>query len=177
MVVRRNDEQAIRFLLNHGANPNLGPPHFTQEHIRDIRPIPNSGVILNEAAAKCTPEIFALLLEHGAVLSNSVALHRAAGVSARVPPGERIPMLEYLVGLGLDTNGMDDAIKIADDGRGQHGSPLHYAVLWGRVKEAKWLLEHGADPDKKAAWGISARDQAKKKYPAEHDMSVLLRET
>jgi hypothetical protein len=133
--------------------------------------------VVDEEGLGNTSVIFALLLEHGAVLSNSIALHRASGVPRTVPPGERIPMLEYLVGLGLDINAMDDAIKIADDGRGQRGTPLHYAIVWGRVEETKWLLEHGADPDKKPTWGISARDRAKKKYPAEHKILMLLQET
>ncbi|KAF1999813.1 ankyrin [Amniculicola lignicola CBS 123094] len=175
IAVARNDEEAIHFLLKQGANPNFGPPRYPHGHISQIRSLPNSGMTLNAAAGNCTPEIFALLLEHGAVLSNSIALHRAAGVSVSVPPGERIPMLRYLLGLGLDINGMDDAIKIGDDGRGQRGSPLMYAIYWGRTIEAKWLLEHGADPDRKTPWGISARDQVRR-YPAEHRMSVLLQE-
>src|SRR5438876_824959 len=83
---------------------------------------------LNRAAAFCTPEIFALLLSYGANILNAIPLHYAAGISREYPrgpsippnivPGSRVPMLEYLVGLGLDVNAMDDAIKIADDGRG-----------------------------------------------------------
>lgn len=177
MVVSRNDGPAIRFLLERGANPNLGPPHFTNARIDQIRVISNSGVTLNQAAARCTPEIFSLLLDHGAVLSNSIPLHRAAGGRADVPipPGERIPMLEYLVGLGLDINAMDDAIKICDDGRGQRGSPLMYAIVYGRVEEARWLLEHGADPDLKTPYGVSAKDRAKI-HPAEHELWTLLRD-
>ncbi|KAF2735294.1 ankyrin, partial [Polyplosphaeria fusca] len=146
IAVRHNDEPCIRYLLEHGANPNLGPPLLAQGPIFQIRPIPNSGSALNTAASFCTPEIFALLLSYGADISNAIPLHSAVGQPLHVVPESRIPMLEYLLGLGLDINAMDDAIKIADDGRGQHGTPLQYAVMWGRVEEAKWLLERGADP-------------------------------
>lgn len=175
-MVRRNDEPAIRYLLAHGANPNLGPPQNSQEHFQDIRPIYNSGNALNEAAAHCTPEIFALLLDHGAVLSNSDALHRAAGASRKLPPGERIPMLKYLLGLGLDPNAIDDGIRVAEDRRGQHGSPLQYAIIWGRREEAKWLLEHGADPDRVILFGWSTREHVKKTYSADHWSSILLQD-
>ncbi|KAF2108166.1 ankyrin repeat-containing domain protein [Lophiotrema nucula] len=178
MAVKNNNESVIRYLLRLGANPNLGPPRNAQGPVDQIRPIGNSGLALNEAAAKCTPEILGLLVQHGAVLSNSVALHRAAGVPPSIPPGERIPMLEYLVGLGLDVNAMDDAIKVADDdaGRGQWGSPLQYSIKWGRVEEARWLLDHGADPDLKTPWGGSPRDRVKRRFPPDHAFSILFQE-
>ncbi|KAF2189325.1 hypothetical protein K469DRAFT_701963 [Zopfia rhizophila CBS 207.26] len=138
MVVGRNDEPFIRYLLSQGANPNLGPPLNPQETIFwRIRPIQNSGSALNAAAASHTPEIFALLLSHGAIISNAIPLHYAAGVGPNVPPGSRIPLMEYLVGLGLDVNSIDDAVRQGDVGHGQHGTPLHYAVMWGRTQEAK----------------------------------------
>lgn len=183
MVVRHNDEPYIRYLLEQGAKPKLGPPLIKQGPGYQIRPISKSGSALNAAAAHCTPEIFALLLSHGADISYAMPLHCAAGTAHRthpdsrtrynIPSGDRIPMLEYLVGLGLDVNASDDAIKIADDGRGQHGTPLQYADMWGRVEEAKWLLSKGADPDKKTPYGISARDRAKR-LPPKHELAILL---
>lgn len=82
-------------------------------------------------------------------------------------------MMEYLLGLGLDINAMDDAIEIAPDGRGQVGTPLQYAVLWHRVEEAKWLLGRGADPDKQAH-SISARDRVNR-LSDNDPLSILFR--
>ncbi|KAF2004145.1 hypothetical protein P154DRAFT_519695 [Amniculicola lignicola CBS 123094] len=174
-MVAQNNEPAIRFLLEQGANPNLGPPWYPREDLPQIRPLRNSGVVLNSAASKCTPETFTLLLEHGAVLSNSIPLHFAAAGSEGVPPGERIPMLEYLYGFGLDINGIDNTLKISDDGRAQTGSPLMYAVNWGRVEEARWLLEHGADPERRTPWGASARGNLRW-CPAKDELSLLFDE-
>ncbi|KAF2277837.1 ankyrin [Westerdykella ornata] len=168
-VVGHNDEPCVRYLLERGANPNLGPPSIKNGPLYLIHPIPNSGWALNAAAAFSTPEIFALLLSYGADISNAIPLHYAVRTSPKEVPGSRIPMLEYLVGLGLDINAMDDA----DDGLGQHGTPLQHAVTWRRVEEAKWLLDRGADPDKKNPWGISARDQVKR-LPPSHELAILL---
>lgn len=105
-----SDEACIRYLLEHGADPNLGPPY-------QIHPVPNWSSILNLAAAFCTPKIFALLLSHGADISIALPLHHAVSITPRFLPESRVPMLEYLLGLGLDINDVDDAIEIADDGR------------------------------------------------------------
>jgi ankyrin repeat protein len=180
MVVGRNDEACIRYLLKHGANPSFGPKARAQGHVTQKRAIYNSGDILNQAAAYCSPEIFALLLSHGASLSNvdAIPLHHAAGHGASphgTPCSDPIAMMEYLVGtLGMDVNAMDDPIKIAPDGRGQRGTPLMYAVYWGRVEEAKWLLSNGADPDRKTPWGSSARDLAKR-LPPIHELAYIMR--
>ena len=135
----------------------------------DKRPAPNWKAILNTAAERCTPDTFAILLEHGADLSRADPLHHAAGVPSNHPPGERIPMLEYLVGLGLDINAIADTTRPV----GLRGTPLQYAICKRRIIEAKWLLEHGADPDQ-AAWGRSAREIADKKYPTGHEMRMIL---
>lgn len=76
--------------------------------------------------------MFSLLLSHGAELENAKPLHAAAGIGPNKPPGERIPMMEYLVRLGYDVNEIDDTIKFGNFGQGQYGAPLQYAVVWGR---------------------------------------------
>jgi hypothetical protein len=81
-------------------------------------------------------------------------------------------MLEYLIGLGLDVNSLDDASIIAADGRGRVGTPLSYAVRWYQVEAAKWLLDRGADPDKASSLGISARHLVKR-LPPDHELSIL----
>lgn len=83
-------------------------------------------------------------------------------------------MLEYLVDeLGMDVNAIDDSIKIADDGRGQTGRSLNYAIMYGHVEEIKWLLHRGANPDAKTPLGLSARDYAKI-LPPSHELYRLL---
>ena len=62
-------------------------------------------------------------------------------------------MMAYLVSLGVDVNGDDDVM-----GPARKGTPLLYAALWRRVEEARWLLERGADPDKRMTWGNTPRE-------------------
>ena len=174
MVVGHNNEAGIRYLLERGANPSFGPEKYTPD--TESMPVLNSGSILNKAASVCSLEVFALLLSHGSKLSDegAIPLHYAAGH----PPSQtfRIPMLKYLVDeLGLDVNSVDDAIAFSTDGRGQMGTPLHYAIECGHVEEVKWLLSRGADPDLKPSWGISARDSAKR-LPPSHAISALFAE-
>ncbi|KAF2036802.1 ankyrin [Setomelanomma holmii] len=180
IVIRRNDEASIRYLLEHGARPELGPP-LVAGSLQSIRPETNSYWTLNQAAAFCTPQVFALLLEHGADVNAAIPLHYAAGTGLppspdNLPISSRIPMLEYLVGLGIDVNAMDDAIRTEGYGCAYDGTPLSYAVKWGGVEETRWLLQHGADPDKKSIYGVSAKDQAMR-LPSDHLVAVLLRET
>lgn len=152
-IVARNDEPFVRFLLSHGANPNLGPPvYYTETTVAAMRPSPTSGAALGAAAANATPAIFSLLLSHGANLSYAIPLHSAVAASNR-PPGERVPMMAYLVSLGVDINGNDDVM-----GPARKGTPLLYAALWQRVEEARWLLERGADPDRRMTWGNTPRE-------------------
>lgn len=75
MVVGHNEEACIRYLLERGAIPTLGPNCHARGPISEQRAIMNSGVILHRAAVVCPPEIFALLLSH----DGAVPLHRAAG--------------------------------------------------------------------------------------------------
>lgn len=143
LVVSSNNFDFVRYLLSQGANPNLGPPLCPQEgRSWKVRPAPDSGEALNCAATYSTPEMIQLLLSHGAVLENAVPLHFAAHGHANAPPGAMIPMMEYLLGLGLDINEMDLAIR---GGMGQYGTPLHCAIRMTRDEEAKWLVEKGAD--------------------------------
>ncbi|KAH7115797.1 ankyrin repeat-containing domain protein [Dendryphion nanum] len=160
IIVRHNDEVSIRYLLEQGADPNLGPPpDSTHRPLSRHPPVSNSGWTLNIAVANCTLEILNLLISYGINVSHGIPLHYAAGYG--IPEHSRIPILDRLVGLGLDINAVDDAIKIGEFGQGQHGTPLQYALLWGRLEVCKWLLENGADPDKKSPWGRSARDDFK----------------
>lgn len=86
------NEALLRWFLEHGADPNLGPPLSPQP---DSTPVPKSGSTLNCAASVATPDVFDLLLQNGAVLENSQPLHMAA---ASPEDSGRIPMMEYLIG-------------------------------------------------------------------------------
>lgn len=139
----------LKYLLEHGADPNLGPPLSPQP---DSQPIPSSGSTLNCAASVATPDTFDLLLHHGARIENSQPLHMAAA-SPEDDVG-RFPMLEYLLRKGCDVNAGDDD----DDARGFRavGPPLLYAVRQGQVRRAKWLLGHGADARIEGSGGATA---------------------
>lgn len=138
-AIHRNNEPLIKWLLSHGARPD-----------------PNTDNILSSAAAKSTPAIFDLLLTNGANLSNAIPLHSAAGGSLPSRPGERVPMLQHLIKLGLDPNADDN-----DSSWRGKGQVLRHADQWGVVtEEVKCLLEHGADPYAEGKWGRSAIQDA-----------------
>ena len=125
-----------RWLLSHGADPNLGPPPSLQP---DASPLFDSGAVLDTAASIATPEVFALLLQHGAKLQNSLPLHAAAASTSK-SDGESIPLMEYLLELGVDIDGSDEA-----RGFTALGTPLQYAVRERMVQRVEFLLSKGAD--------------------------------
>ncbi len=135
----------LKYLLEHGADPNLGPPLSPQP---DSQPIPSSGSTLNCAASVATPDTFDLLLHHGARIENSQPLHMAA---ASQEDAERIPMLEHLLRKGCDVNAGDEA-----RGFQAVGPPLFYAIRQGQVWKARWLLGHGADARIEGRGGATA---------------------
>ncbi|KAF2820610.1 ankyrin [Ophiobolus disseminans] len=178
MAVGHNNEAGIRYLLERGAKPSFGPKRNAPGHITEWRAVMESRSILNKAARACSPAIFALLLSYGSDLSHhdAIPLHSAAGCPPSQDGNSRIPMLEYLVDeLGIDVNALDTAIEIAPDGRGQTGTPLHYAIKFGNVEIVKWLLNKGTDPDKKLPWGRSARELVNR-VPPGHAICALFAE-
>ena len=147
----------MRLLLSHGADPNFGLP-------QGYPPFAHNGIDYDhqssralDATAECsTPTIFEMLLDRGAKLENALPLHAALG-STRRPAGERIPMMEYLVSKRhCDVNALD--AKVPD--HHQLGTPLHYAVRYGKFEEALWLLLAGAEPGKRNQKGLRASDFA-----------------
>jgi hypothetical protein len=134
--------------------------------------ISNCGRTLNNVAAYSTPEIFALLLSHGAELSNATPLHHAVGWKH----SNRMPMLEYLFSeLKLDVNALDDAPTVPEQCRGHDGTPLHYTLRDQRYEAARWLLEHGADPDRKCTFARSPARIWVENLPSDHELAILLR--
>ncbi|KAJ5161689.1 hypothetical protein N7492_007081 [Penicillium capsulatum] len=163
----------LRWFLVHGANPNLGP----QQSSNDPASGPNfhSCAALEAAAAHGSVEAVRMILDAGAEISYGTPLHYAAGA---VPPGtkssggphptsgaapqnmmrdaenkefdmSRIPVMGLLVERGADVNQLGESRLVAHH-------PIMYAALAGAVERVRWLLEQGADPEARGAWGSAA---------------------
>lgn len=145
------------WFLAHGANPNLGAQHDTT----DISAHPNtqSCAALEAAAARGSVEAVRLLLDAGASIHYGTPLHFAAGacspgimprsVISREFDASRIPIMALLVERGANVNQMGESRVVVHH-------PIMYAVMAGAVERVKWLLEHGADPMARGAWGSAA---------------------
>lgn len=150
-------EDCVRMLLLHGADPNSGfvlDCSLTRHIGVDCQT--QSGRALNAAAERSTPAVFALLLAKGARLENAMPLHSAMSAIHRAP-GERIPMIEYLVQtLKCDVDALDHELS----SHHQLGIPLHYAIRYRRLEEALWLLSVGAEVNRQNQRGQTALDLA-----------------
>ncbi|CAD6593251.1 MAG: hypothetical protein ASARMPRED_007180 [Alectoria sarmentosa] len=145
-------DDLIRWLLAHGANPNLGPPSSPQPR---ALPVTDSGAVLDTAASIASPEVFGLLLQRGAKLEISLPLH-AAAASASKTDDESIAMMEYLLQLGVDIDGSDEA-----RGFRALGTPLHYAIRGRMMDRVKFLLMKGSDVKAAGQGGVTALMLAK----------------
>ncbi|KAK4243064.1 hypothetical protein C7999DRAFT_36616 [Corynascus novoguineensis] len=143
--------ETVRWLLENGADPNA-------------RVIPGGKAdVLTIAAAKrpkASPQVIKLLLEHGADVRETHALHVAASRSGeRVAPDERgepdpamMEILRILLDAGANVNQMDPDPKgpdsLARNGRQRTfttGTPLHHAVAHGSPEAVSYLLARDAD--------------------------------
>lgn len=106
----------------------------------------NSGQALDYAAAGSTIQVIDLLLNHGAKIENSQALH-AATESCRSDT-EVIPIMEHMIELGCDVN----ALRPTYSGR-TFDTPLSRAFRVQAIERARYLINHGADPRKESAGG------------------------
>lgn len=150
-------EDVIKFLLDEGADPNLGVhPDFMGENVGPTDR--KSGIALNTAAWTSSPEVFDLLLAKGAKLEYATPLHWVvwAHVHSYTSGTE---MITHLVNMGVDLNGVDERQVVDEANRVgrpleitqrpcEHGGPA------GEKREAPWeaakevtelLLELGAD--------------------------------
>ncbi|MCJ1447702.1 MAG: hypothetical protein MMC23_008213 [Stictis urceolatum] len=138
----------------HGADPNA---HTRREYS-----------VLDHAAATSSPAVFSQLLQHGGDPARYNPLHTAAELRSDNPDfGAEgcLAMLEYLVcEVGVDVNSLSTWKGRAPMGRRQvNGTALHSAIQARNRGTVEWLLENGADPEVRNAWGwdamVFARDQ------------------
>jgi ankyrin repeat protein len=139
----------VRFLLKNGANPNQiqGPDRN------------GPGTCLRTAVQRSSLEVIELLIQHGAQIEQSGALHQAAG-------NGRIDVMDLLLRHGANVNeqlltNLEYSARsrtkskkeqgiisdVSDDSRPKwtHETPLHSSVLHRQIEATAWLVEHGAD--------------------------------
>ncbi|KAI9720506.1 MAG: hypothetical protein M1828_005677 [Chrysothrix sp. TS-e1954] len=154
----------VRWFLEHGADPNLGAPLYDHDPFGSS--VTTSCKTLEHAALLKTAEVVRALLDAGARIENGVPLHRAAGAhpegtNIHYPPVRqtweedvsRIPVMELLVERGADVNRRDESRHMVPR------LPVLLATMAGAVGRVRWLLDHGADPEKDGTHG-NAVDQA-----------------
>ena len=123
------DEKLVRWFLAHGADP----------HVDGVKA---GATLLDVAAANSTLAIFDLLQAHGAKLTDSDALHSAAGEREKRPG--RVEMMDHLLGLGVDINALGRREYPASRRIGR-GTPLHAAVATQQIDRIQFLVQKGAD--------------------------------
>ena len=130
-----HDPVVVRYLLDQGADPNFGPAIGGSIcEASAFRLVSDSGAILQSAAMYGNTESFDLLLAHGAVLSNAATMHAAA-------EGENIEMMAQLLKLGVDVDQRDSYRTM---GFPYYNSPLLRAMVLGKPRAVRFLLDHGA---------------------------------
>ena len=105
-----------------------------------------------------------VLLDAGAEIQNGLPLHYAAGTcppgmhphAVRVTPSKefdesRIPVMALLVERGADVNKEEISRHMVAK------YAIVHAVMAGAVERVRWLLQHGADPELKGAYGSAVR--------------------
>lgn len=146
-VVQKDDETLLRWFLALGANPNFGPDPDPEKEHDDSAYIDTSGAVLERASNSASPAIIDILLEHGANLHNSRAIHEAL---YRDTSADVIEMLDHLVKRGADVN----HLAIHMRGFRWGARLLNIAAEIGRLEPIQWLLEHGAAPTATDRYGI-----------------------
>lgn len=147
----------LSWFLEHGANPNLGAQHSATDIESESNP--RSCAALEAASARGEVEAVRLLLDAGAEIQNGTPLHFAAGacspgisprsVTTKEFDASRIPVMALLVERGADVNQRGESRVVVHH-------PIMYAVMAGAVERVGWLIDQGADPEAKGAWGSAA---------------------
>lgn len=168
-AIQQQQVPVAKFLLEHGANPNI---HY---------PACNLGTPLDLAAGQGNVEAARLLLEHGAdvngeangcgrsnytPLDAAVSGSKAEMVELLFTNGATIPNIaqgywsvfhEWALGAG-DPNIADLLLSHKADinARTSDGqTPLHFAAQQGQLQAVEWLLKHGADVNARDNKGVT----------------------
>ena len=154
-----DNEDLVKFFVEHGADPNIG----TSDRLQ-----PNT---IETAAMYASLDTVQLLVQKGhAKVNNGHPLHMAAAI----PRQSRRPIMQYLLDKGCDVNQLDDLpVKL------HIGAPLHWAVLpYQEASEhIKLLIEKGADISLKNRHGETPLDLTQQNDLGNHaeDIVRLLR--
>ncbi|KAI0172911.1 ankyrin [Hypoxylon sp. FL1284] len=149
MAVGANKLPAVRFHLEHGADPNANLRGATYSAL-ELAPITD-----------VDSEIVSLLLRHGAVAKGRSAMLFAAQKG-------RIDMMKLFLDAGVSVDEVPDNDEVYDNAREQvdWGTPLHGAAGNGQSEAVMWLLRKGASRDAKNALGLTPEEVARQKgYP------------
>ena len=168
-AIQQQQVPVAKFLLEHGANPNI---HY---------PACNLGTPLDLAAGQGNVEAARLLLEHGADVNGQAngcgridytPLDSAVGGSSNemvkllFADGATVPnkgsgywsiFHEWALGAG-DPNIADLLLSHKADvnARNSDGqTPLHFAAQQGQLQAVEWLLKHGADVNARDNKGVT----------------------
>lgn len=139
-------------LLDAGVDVNVPTLIKTTDTIqRSLMGTPFCRYPIEFACAVSTLEIVQLLLDRGAKLKGTNALHSAVGIGSahfEEDSEERLEIVKLLLGKGMDIN----AIEFDNDKqfakhywKRTYGTPLHYAAAAGWAEGVKLLMERGAD--------------------------------
>ena len=154
----------VRWHLKHGADPNI---------------ITRSGyTALDFAGYKHSLEVVKLLVQHGADVTNTKAIHGAVANSTKfapVNPG-RLEIVTYLLECGANINQL--TTTTADECERPPitpytGTPLHSAVEGENPESVRYLLSRGADRGIKGALGMTPLEVADR-YRLEEIAAILL---
>lgn len=99
-------------------------------------------------------EMVKFVLDLGARLDISSALHVAASNCCEDDEPERVKIIEFLLEKGMDINKLEFATEQDFPKKyttRAYRTLLHYAACWGMAGVVECLLKHGADPNIQAA--------------------------
>ena len=174
-AIDRNNPGLVRWMLEHGANPNAPPSPRRNRHTIDASARLSTRSLYEEALLKGSPEIAELLASHGAVRSappvageegfmaaclrldrreaESLLEGHSEYLSSPKPMAvaaarDRADVVELLLDLGVSSD-----IEDPDEGR-QH--PLHVAAYNDALRVAALLVARGAQIDpRETRYGIT----------------------
>ena len=148
-VVRNNDEDIAKLLIEHGA---------------DVKSTDNNGVsILHDAALNGNLKMVRLLVERGADVNAKddeglTVLHYAA-------QSKSLKTIQWLVDQGLDINEKTESGTTV----------LHYAAQSGSLKTVQWLVKQGLDINAKNNDGNTVLDYAFNGYPFDNNNRKIMK--